>query len=174
MAAELVPVEIHALAKIVDELNYYQMLHLKPDASASDIKHAFHASSRTFHPDVNRHLDGELQRGCARISKRLTEAYCVLRDPRRRRSYDSKLAVGDNGPLRMQLAEAKAEDSKRVLEERQGRTPQGRQFFQKASHDLQRGNYSGAAAGLQMALTFEPDNALFKQKLEEAKQAAKS
>ena len=123
--ATLVPLEIRALAKIIDQLDYYQILHVDRSASASVLKRAYYACSRTFHPDANRHLDAELHSDCGHIAKRLTEAYCVLRDPRRRRSYDSKLQSGDG--VRIQLAEAKAAHSKRDSEERQGRTPQGRQ-----------------------------------------------
>lgn len=168
--SEIAPLEIQALVKIIDELDYYQILHLDRHAPASDVKRAFHASSRTFHPDANRHLDGELQDGCQRISKRLTEAYCVLRDPRRRRSYDERIS-GSGGTLRIQLAEAKAEHSKRDQEERQGKTPQGRQFFQKAMQELAAGNKAGAISNLQMAMTFEPGNTGFKQKLESVRKS---
>jgi DnaJ-class molecular chaperone len=160
--ASIAPLEIKALVKILEELDYYQILHLEPDAPASAVKRAFHATSRTFHPDANRHLDEELRDGCARISKRVTEAYCVLRDPRRRQAYDEKLASGGR---RMQLAEAKAAHVKKQVETRQGRTPQGRQFYQKAQQDLERGNTAGAVNNLRMALTFEPDNAFFKEQL---------
>jgi len=71
--------------------------------------------------------------------------------------------------LRMQLAEAKAAHAKRDTEERQGKTPQGRQFLQKAKEDMQRGDHASACSNLQMALTFESDNAYFKELLEEAR-----
>ena len=100
----LEPLEIHALSKIVDELDYYQLLELQRGASREEIKRAFHESSRSFHPDTNRHLDFELRAQCERISKRVTEAYCILRDPRRRSAYDER--VGKGGGIRMQLAEA--------------------------------------------------------------------
>ena len=100
--AELAPLEIRALAKIMDELDYYQILHLERDASASSVKQAYYATSRTFHPDANSHLETELLDDCSRISKRVTEAYSVLRDPRRRKSYDQRLQ-NDEG-LRIPLA----------------------------------------------------------------------
>lgn len=164
---DLVPLEIQALVKIIGELDYYQILHLKRGASARDVKRAYFATSRTFHPDANRHLDKELHEDCVRISKQVTEAYCVLRDPRRRKAYDQQLM--DGGGVRLQLAEAKAIHTRKDTEARLGKTPQGKQFFQKANEGLQRGDYAGAINNLQMALTFEPDNSLFKEKLEEAR-----
>jgi len=173
--ADLAPLEIQALSKIMDELDYYQILHLERGASVGQIKKAFHQTSRTFHPDVNRHLEGDLLDQCSRISKRVTEAYCVLRDPRRRRAYDERLGEGDNDEgLRMQLAEAKAAHAKQHTEERQGKTAQGRQFHQKAMHDVEQDDLPSAARNLQMALTFEADNAIFKEKLADIKAELKA
>jgi DnaJ-class molecular chaperone len=165
----LPPLEIQALVKLLDELDYYQILHLEPNAGQSDVKKAYFATSRIFHPDANRHLDDGLRDDCMRISKRVTEAYCVLRDPRRRTAYDScRLNEGD---LRMQLAEAKASHAKKESEERQGKTAQGRQFYQKALQCQQRGDTAGTINNLQMALTFERGNEFFKEQLAAAKAA---
>ncbi len=95
----------------MDELDYYQLLHVKPEASASEIRQAFHASSRHYHPDANRTLEPDLRDQCGRISKRITEAYCVLRDARRRKAYDAKRAE-EGSPLRIQLAEARQAQSR--------------------------------------------------------------
>lgn len=169
--AQLAPLEIQALVKIVDELDYYQLLHLERSATASDVKRAFHASSRAFHPDANRHLGESIHGDCARISKRITEAYCVLRDPRRRKAYDDHLGKGDG--LRLQLSEARAAHAKQETEVRQGRTPQGRQFYQKACDALKRSDWTSAVQNLQMALTFEPDNGVFKAELAAARASKK-
>ena len=163
----LEPLEIHALAKIVDELDYYQILEVPPGVSRAEIKQAYYKSSRSFHPDSNRRLDSDLRAQCERISKRITEAYCVLRDPRRRSAYDGRISKG--GGIRMQLAEAAAEHKRTQSEERQGKTAQGRQFFQLAMQDSDRGNIKSAIQKLQMALTFEPANEGFKTQLKEWK-----
>jgi DnaJ-class molecular chaperone len=162
----LAPTEIAALARIVDELDYFQLLHLERGATASEVKEAYYQSSRAFHPDANRHLEPKHQVAVAKIAKRVTEAYSVLRDPRRHQAYLRHLESGDG--VRMQLAEAQAEAS-RVSAEDQGRTPQGRQFYTLATADLQRGDFLAAARNLQMALTFEPDNEFFKTQLTAAR-----
>ncbi len=56
--------ELHALARIMDELDYYQILHLEPTASQSDVKRAYFETSRMLHPDANRHLEEEVQTEC--------------------------------------------------------------------------------------------------------------
>ena len=164
MRHELAPTEIKALARILDELDYYRLLHVAPGSDAVEVKRAYFASSRAFHPDANRHLPEELQGAVAAIAKRITEAYSVLRDPRRRAAYDRRLAEGSG--TRMQLAEAEAEAERSETQQR-GQTPQGRQYYARAEADLARGDRAAAARNLQTALTFEPGNPLFREKLAE-------
>ena len=114
-----------------------------------------------------RHQPNDLRASGERIAKRLTEAWSVLRDPRRRRSYDQKLAAGEG--VRIQLAEAEAVADKKSVEERLGTTPNGRRYFTLAHTDIDRGDLKAAARNLQMALTFEPQNTYYKEKLEEIK-----
>ena len=139
MTDPLSPLEIGSLAGILDELDYYQLLEVPRDAAPTDIKQAYYTGARSFHPDVNRQLDGGGLARCERISKRITEAYCVLRDPRQRTAYDERLA--ETGRVRIQLAAARVERKRAEQETRQGATPQGRQFFQLALQeaDLRRG-----------------------------------
>jgi curved DNA-binding protein CbpA len=161
--SDLAPTEIKALAKILDELDYYQLIHVAPGAEARQVKQAYYATSRAFHPDANRHLTPDLRVAVAKIAKRITEAYSVLRDPRRRQAYDRRLEAGAG--VRIQLAEAQAEAGRQTSEERQGRTREGRQYMNLALADLKRKDYLAAERHLRTALTFEPDNAAFKEQL---------
>jgi DnaJ-class molecular chaperone len=157
--------EIKALASILDELDYYELLHLPRSASTSAVRRAFHEASRRFHPDSNRRLDREAREPLERIARRITEAYTVLRDSKRRQAYDTRREQAD-GATRMQLAEA-VEADKKALQERLGTTPNGRRFFARAHGDIDRGDLASASRNLQMALTFEPSNSFFREKLEE-------
>lgn len=161
----LAPAEIRALAKVIDELDYYQLLEVSRECSTSELKRAYYESSRRFHPDANRHLAGELRLALESIAKRLSEAYSVVRDPRRRKAYD-QLISGDGEGLRIQLADADVLGSQRP---ETGTTPQGKRFFRLAQNDLETGDLASAARNLQMARTFEPHNDLFEQKLEEVR-----
>lgn len=164
--AQLAPTEIKALSKIIDELDYYQLLDVRRGANARDVKAAYYASSRSFHPDANRHLAAELREAVAQIAKRVTEAYAVLRDPRRRQAYDGLL--DEKRGLRIQLSQAQAEAGKQALEN-EGRTAQGRQYHRMARTAIERGDWSSASRNLQTALTFEPGNETFTALLEEAR-----
>ncbi|HEY8495367.1 MAG TPA: J domain-containing protein [Myxococcota bacterium] len=156
--------EIRALAGILEELDYYQVLELAPDAPSSAVRSAYHAVSRRFHPDAHRDAPPEIQQQVARIAKRVAEAYSVLRDPRRRQVYDRQLA-GDRARVRMPLVEAEARADRQRREQQEGRTPNGRRYFALAKADFARGDRVAAERNLKTALTFEPDNEVFREML---------
>jgi molecular chaperone DnaJ len=64
--------------------DYYEVLGVGRDAGDSEIKKAFRGLARELHPDVNDH-DPEAETKF----KEAAEAYEVLSDPERRRTYDS-------------------------------------------------------------------------------------
>jgi DnaJ-class molecular chaperone len=165
--ADLAPTEITALAGILGELDYYQLLHLESDAKPSDIKRAYHATSRTLHPDSNRHQEPVVRAAIDEIAKRVSEAYSILRNPRRRKAYDQQVSA--KAGVRMQLAQAEAVSTRTQTEAREGRTPQGRQYFNLASASLRQADFASAVRNLQTAVTFEPDNTFFKEQLAEAR-----
>jgi curved DNA-binding protein CbpA len=160
--------EIRALVGILEELDYYQILELTPDAPTSAIRSAYHRTSRRFHPDAHRQESPELRLQVSRIAKRVAEAYSVLRDPRRRQVYDQRIQRG-RSRLRMPLVEAVAEADRQRREAREGRTPNGRRYFALAKTDLARGNLAAAERNLRTAITFEPDNALFREMLDKVR-----
>lgn len=64
--------------------DYYETLGVDRDASESEVKRAFRGLARELHPDVNAH-DPEAEEKF----KAAAEAYEVLSDPERRRTYDA-------------------------------------------------------------------------------------
>ena len=164
--AGMAPSELRALANVLDELDYYELLEMPRGTTGPALREAYHTASRRFHPDANRQLEPELRGVIERIAKRVTEAYSVLRDPRRRQLYDEALTRG-TGVRRLQLVESGAQAVKRSRDEREGHTPHGRRLFAQAVSDLGRGDVASALRNLQMALTYEPTNPVFKAKIEE-------
>ena len=153
--------EIHALAGIIDELDYYEMLEVKRGAANSQIRSAYHEAQRRYHPDVLRDVPEEARVATTQISKRVSEAYSVLRDARRRQVYDRRLDAGE--PKRMPLVEAEAEAGRQGREAQGGRTPNGMKYYALVRSNLARGDQDAAWRNLKMALTFEPDNEFFKE-----------
>ena len=64
--------------------DYYEVLGVGRDASDGEIKKAFRRLARELHPDVNRHDPQADEK-----FKEAAEAYEVLADPERRRTYDA-------------------------------------------------------------------------------------
>jgi len=162
---ELAPAEIKALARIMDELDYYQIMHVEPGASPREVKESYYSTSRAFHPDANRHVVGELREAIVEIAKRVTEAYAVLRDPRRREAYNQMLENGRG--VRLQLVQATEERRQQV--ENVATTRQGRQYWNLAQTDIARDDWPAAARNLQTALAFEPSNAALRSAHDAAK-----
>jgi DnaJ-class molecular chaperone len=170
--AALTPAEVRALARLVDELDYYQLLEIGRDAPSSAVKRAYYAVARRLHPDANRDLAAPERELVEGVARRVSEAYQVLRDGRRRKSYDAQLAAGSGA--RIQLAEAEAQAEKEALEHHMGRTTNGRRFFNLARGDIDRGDLVAAARNLRTALTFEPENTYFRKKLDEVSAAQRA
>lgn len=164
--------ELEARCAKLDQLDYFEVLQLSREAAPGDIKKAFYRESRAYHPDRFYQLDSKtLKDQINELYKRVTEAYYVLRDDTKRKKYLADIS----GPERAQKlrfteaseAETKAA-AKKEQEEQIGTHPKGRQFYQLGAADLEAGRWSSAERNLKMAMTYEPANARYKEKLAEA------
>jgi curved DNA-binding protein len=71
--------------------DYYQIMGIKPDATAEEIKRAYRKLARKYHPDVSHEPNAESK------FKELGEAYEVLKDPDKRSQYDALKQQGWRG-----------------------------------------------------------------------------
>ena len=72
--------------------NYYQVLHVPPDASPDEIKHSYLTLVKLYHPDrFNSTTQRAEHRKATELIQELIQAYEVLSNPRARNSYDSEL-----------------------------------------------------------------------------------
>lgn len=69
--------------------DYYQLLGVKKDASATDIKKAYRKLAMKYHPD---HTKGD--KAAEEKFKKISEAYAVLSDEKKRKEYDTFGAEG--------------------------------------------------------------------------------
>ena len=70
---------------MAEDLDYYALLEVSPDADEAAIRMAFRRLARRYHPDV-------AGTGSLAHMRHLNEAYRVLGDPERRRAYDAERA----------------------------------------------------------------------------------
>ena len=70
-------------SQMADKRDYYEVLGVSKDANEAELKKAFRALARKFHPDKNPD-DAESEQ----LFKEVQEAYAVLSNPQERRQYD--------------------------------------------------------------------------------------
>ncbi len=69
--------------------DYYEILGVKRDASADEIRKAYRKLAQKYHPDVTKDPEGEEK------FKAVAEAYQTLKDPEKRKAYDE---LGTHAP----------------------------------------------------------------------------
>jgi DNA-binding response OmpR family regulator len=136
-----------------ETMNYYQLLQVPRDADQAVVQKAFHQWSLVLHPDRHRALASRLPPLHARIVaayRRLSEAYQVLSDDARRRTYNFGLKRGqlrftsDTGRSHREVAACQTDEARaRVLEALELRSL---------------GDLEGALDAVQRALLVERDN----------------
>lgn len=163
-------VEIETLHELLAELDCYQLLGIAPDCAQQDVDAAFRAESRRLHPD--RHAAGatpEFKAKANDVFKAVNDAYRTLRDPDARARYD---ADRRQGALRLDDAARKAAEADAAARNdptKAARTPRGEKYWKMALQCFNDGDFNGAVMQINFALSFEPDNATFKEWLEKAK-----
>ena len=161
--------EVERRAAALDQLDYFEVLRIPYDAGAAAVRAAYHRESRAYHPDRFAALPSpQLRELITRLYRRVTEAYTVLRDDVKRRSYLADVTgAGRAAKLRFtEVDEAAVKDQqKRKLEEQFGRTPNGRMLYAAALQDVEAGRWEAAERGLKTALVYEPANARFQDLL---------
>jgi DnaJ-class molecular chaperone len=164
--------ELNRLLAAMNNVDYFELLGLEKTAPPAEIKKAFYRASRSWHPDRFYHLaDGTLKKRVHDVYKRMTEAYAILRDDTKRPKYVRDV-TGPERALKLRFTEQSEvearQQKKREAEEQIGATPKGRQFYMTGVADLETGRWSQAERNLKMAVTFEPQNTRYKEKLQEA------
>src|SRR5256885_4595525 len=131
-------IEAQALAQILDELDYFQILKVGQAASPHEIKAAYYRESRAYHPDGFSTLPpGELKDNIGKIYKRINEAYVCLREDTKRMKYLADI-LGADRQKKLRFVEASEQELNKEKEQEVGATPRGRKFFMAGLSDLHR------------------------------------
>ncbi|MFL5320353.1 MAG: DnaJ domain-containing protein [Myxococcaceae bacterium] len=163
---------LDARYEALERSDYFEILQITKESSPAEIKKAFYRESRSLHPDRFYHLtDKALKERVNELYKRITEAYYVLRDDTKRKTY-LKDVTGPERDKKLRFTEASEAEvkqaAKKEVEEQIGTHPKARGFYTTAMQDMDAERWQSAARNLKMALTYEPSNARYKEKLAEA------
>ncbi len=149
----------------LDRLNYYQLLGVKPDASNEEVRKAFRAFARKYHPDRFAAAPPEKQERATRIYRRGAEGLQVLVDPAARKLYDIAIQKGI-----YRLTAEQRDNAGRVLNpqkkssEPRVATTEGMQWYRRALA-IEESDPTQAWKIMKRAKELEPDNPLIAKEL---------
>lgn len=152
---------LSSIYKNLSKINYYALLGVEKSASRDQIHKAYRNLSRQFHPDrFFQDQDPELPVLAKETYKRIVEAFMVLKDAGRRKSYDETLLQAPKS--------AKADGRPTAAPRHTGPTTrQGKRFYDLAVAALRDKKVDSAKLNLKLALQAEPNNTAIRKKLDE-------
>jgi curved DNA-binding protein CbpA len=151
---------------VIDELTYYSLLSVLPDASPDALKQAFHAFAEDFHPDAHTGRTRDQRDSLALIFKRGNEAYRVLSDPALRARYDEIMSDGETHAVASKRSWAPPPTRDSTLPRRledQIRSPSARPFARRAEELVKAGDVKQAKLQLTLARHYDPNNDALEQ-----------
>ncbi|MBW2731474.1 MAG: DnaJ domain-containing protein [Deltaproteobacteria bacterium] len=154
---------VDELYQTLDEKDYYDLLSVARDASATTIKSAYFELSIAFHPDRFILLeDVDLKQRIYAVFKRCTEAFKVLLDPPSRADYDRQRGESADEVRYLDFGRSRlATDATSPSQ-----TPAGRRYLHFAELAERNGNLRSARMYLTLATQCEPDNGDLRERLD--------
>jgi curved DNA-binding protein CbpA len=161
--------QLRSLAQTIDQLDYFQVLNVHPDATPAVIRQAFYGLARALHPDKFFHItDDSLKLAVGKIYKRVNEANVILRDDIKRTQYRKDVSGPDRASrLRFSESSEQAAKQEEKLAQKVAKTPKGEQLYNAALVEIQNGRLDQGYKILQTACLFEGGNQELKQLLSE-------
>jgi curved DNA-binding protein CbpA len=175
----------HRILEIEANLDrsYHELLGISRDASARDLKRAYFALSKEFHPDrYFRKEIGGFHRRLERVFKKIVEAYELLSDPNTRAEIERALgpaipepeAGHPGGESKSALRQApkltrmdhlarlraRFKIPKQLIAERKARA---REFYDAFKVASARGRWLEAASNVRLAIAFDPGEREYKR-----------
>ena len=162
-------IEINSISRLIDELDYYQILKVSQNASPEEIKEAYFRESRNYHPDKFYNEPPELSKKVTLIFKRITEAYKIISDPNTRAIYNDGINSANRAKNLRYIHGVQGGPPK----EDEGQTPMGKKYFQLGKMAFNNRDFKGAKINFQLAAKMEPNNETFKKRLTEVDEILK-
>lgn len=165
-------IEIETLHEILPELDYYRLLQVDPAAAQDMIDPAFRRESRRLHPDRFSSFEAPVRDKANDIYRAVGEAHRVLKEPESRARYDGERAGGARRVSGDAMAAAAKERAVAADPSQAATHPKSEKYWKMALQNWAEGNFKGCVLQIQLALTFEPNNAVFIEWMDKARAAA--
>ena len=137
------------------EKNYYQLLGISINASEEEIRKAYYNLAKKFHPD-RKTSDKSDTLGPEEFAL-ITQAFNILKDPKKRKEYDEKLRKELELQKKIKLGEAKV--TKPNSEIGGGQQQLARESYKKGLKELKNRNYVRAYYLFKTATEKDPNQA---------------
>jgi tetratricopeptide (TPR) repeat protein len=140
--------EISAKHAKLGQLGHYELLGVEPGCDAAEIKRAYHAAAKIYHPDTlaRSGLDAQARAEANRVFAEMSKAHAALSDPEQRREYDESLRGDVAGIDANRLATAE-------------------NLYRKGEILMRQGNFRGAFEFLKPAVELWPDECAYQSAL---------
>jgi len=150
--------EIDALFALVYDADHYQILGLARTTDVGDIKRAYYALAKRFHPDrFQRDAGVALKPQIEAAFMKITQAYETLRDPKTRAAYELKLDAQMAAPNSSQASHRAGESSPTASHSNLSREQRAAESFTQGLAALKQNNLSSAVTLLGEAARLAPE-----------------
>jgi len=155
----------------VEQRDFYGLLGVTKDASASDIKTAYFKLAKQLHPDVVARTGLEdMRKACERVFKTASEAFAILSHPEKRAAYEKSLRpdgiTGNWQSAAVPVSQELEELLNATTDQLGAESGEAAKILCRsgAKHHT-RGEYDIAELLFRRAFELEPENAQYAQKL---------
>lgn len=151
MDPDMVRVEATVFHGAMQGKNHYEVLGVSTTATSKEIRSAYVALSKKFHPDCHSVPELEdIRKILEEIFARITQAYDMLMDDVKRRDYDMFLATSAP-PTRMSAHPKRSQDTDSAVD-----VEKAKSLFERGMVEFRKGNYWGAVDNFLWAVRLNP------------------
>jgi curved DNA-binding protein CbpA len=156
--------ELTELFRRAEANNHYDVLGVTRDAANAEVKSAYHALAKRFHPDRFRRETDDIRARVERAFARIAQAYDALKDETGRAAYNLKLKAQEKRAAEAANISAKAGNNLSNDMPSVAHLPPERQAAARFKHGmdaLKNGNSPLAAMMFAEAVRLQPNNARY-------------
>ncbi|MBC8029998.1 MAG: DnaJ domain-containing protein [Pyrinomonadaceae bacterium] len=147
--------------------SFYEVIDVAPTAGTNEIKEAYYALARRYHPDRFHLKSGtRLHEQISSAFARITQAYETLIDVKARSTYDATLErsrkFAETAPKSEKARPTSVEADALEVDPTQSTSEQAERYFREGFSSLQQGQISAAITHLAAASRMNPQEARFR------------